>query len=80
MRRPTIQSAIPSICFILLAAGVSHAAKPGKSKAKGTVKAAATTGSPSGLMLLPGNFSLQGPRARQQVIVTGQYGSNVVAI
>lgn len=62
---------------LLLTAGISHAAKPGQTAAAGAVKKAADA-TPTGLTLLPGNFTLQGPRAQQQVIVTGRYGSDVV--
>ena len=33
-------------------------------------------GSPSGITLDPGKFDLIGPRSRQQLLVTGQYGSD----
>ena len=78
MRRPMTLHSLATLCTaLLLTAGISQAAKPGKPAKTAPVKTAAI-GSPSGLTLLPAKITLNGPRARQQVIVTGEYGSDVV--
>jgi len=78
MRRLNTLLTLTTICTLLLTAGVSQAAKPATPAASDNVKSAAAVGAPTGLTLLPGSFTLQGPRARQQVIVTGKYGSDIV--
>ena len=70
MQRSSILRSFATICTaLLLASGTTQAAKPGQSKKP------AGKGTPTGLTLLPGNFTLQGKRARQQLIVTGKFGS-----
>jgi hypothetical protein len=76
MRRLNTLRNLATLCTVLfLTAGISQAAKPGKPAATADPKA---VGTPTALALLPGNFTLRGPRAQQQVIVTGKYGSQIV--
>jgi hypothetical protein len=58
---------------LILAAAVSAPAAAPDSKAKAEV-----IGQPTALQLQPDNIILSGPRAMQQVVVTGRYGDNTI--
>jgi len=67
------QLALPAVCVALLSSGISIAAVPTLPEER-----AAQVGKPSALVVQPPSVTLTGPRAAQQLVVSGKYADGTV--